>query len=318
VDNVVEVSTSTPETSTSNNGATDRVVVPPLVDLALDKSHAGPFTVGQQGTYTLAVVNNGPTPDPGPQTVTDTLPAGLSFVSGAGEGWRCTAAASTVTCVRAGSLPVGASTAVTLVVAVGPEAAPSVVNTAAVATPSEETTTTNNTDTDPTVVIPVSVLTLDKSVVTQDGDLVTYRITVGNTGPNATSAPIVVVDPLPEGLVFVAVSGAGWTCAEGSTVTCSFAASIPVGGTADFELQAQLVADPGQEVRNEASIVDGEGTVVSDDAVVTSPEVDGGSGGGSGSGGLADSGADVARQLALALLLLVLGAAAVRRGYDVR
>jgi uncharacterized repeat protein (TIGR01451 family) len=316
VDNVVDVATSTPESSTSNNRATDRVVVPALVDLALDKSHAGSFTVGQQGTYTLAVVNNGPTADPGPQTITDTLPTGLSFVSASGQGWSCSATGPVVTCVRAAALPVGATAAVSLVVAVGPQAAPSVVNAASVATPSQETTTTNNADADPTVVIPVSVLTLDKSVAGVDGDLVTYTITVGNTGPNATVAPIVVVDPLPEGLVFEAVAGAGWVCSQGQTVTCTYAASLAVSGEASFELAARLVADAGDEVRNVASIVSGNGTVVSDDAVVTSPDQGGGSaGGGDGgaSGGLADSGADVARQVGLALLLVVLGAASVVR-----
>ncbi|MCU0283278.1 MAG: DUF11 domain-containing protein, partial [Candidatus Nanopelagicales bacterium] len=206
--------------------------------------------------------------------------------------------------------------AVSLVVAVGPQAAPSVVNAASVATPSQETTTTNSADADPTVVIPVSVLTLDKSVAGVDGDLVTYTITVGNTGPNATVAPIVVVDPLPEGLVFEAVAGAGWVCSQGQTVTCTYAASLAVSGEASFELAARLVADAGDEVRNVASIVSGNGTVVSDDAVVTSPDQGGGSaGGGDGgaSGGLADSGADVARQVGLALLLVVLGAASVVR-----
>jgi uncharacterized repeat protein (TIGR01451 family) len=315
VENVVDVTTSTPETTTDNNRATDRVVVPPLVDLAINKSHAGSFTVGQQGTYTLAVTNAGPTPDPGPQTITDTLPTGLSFVSAAGPGWACSAAGATVTCVREAVLQVGASAAVSLVVAVGPEAAPSAVNTASVSTPSSETTTANNTDADPTVVIPVSVLTIDKSVADLDGDLVTYLVVVANTGPNATSAPIVVVDPLLEGLSFVSVAGSGWACSEGRTVTCTFAAPLPVGGEAAFELVARLVADPGVTVRNVASIIDGESTVVTDDAVVTSPTEGGGSGGGAGSGGLADSGADMARQLALALLLLVLGAAAVQRAH---
>ena len=84
--NVVVGSTATPEVTTDNNTAKDVVDVPPLVDLALDKSHTGDFTVGQEGTYTLTLTNNGPTSDPGPQTITDTLPAGLTYVEAAGDG----------------------------------------------------------------------------------------------------------------------------------------------------------------------------------------------------------------------------------------
>lgn len=309
-ENVVVVKTTTPEMSTDDNRATDLVIVPPLVDLAIDKSHTGSFTVGQQGTYTVTVVNDGPTPDPGPQTITDTLPTGLSYVSAAGEGWACSAAAATVTCVRAAALGVGASSTVALVVAVGPAAAPSVLNTASVSTPSTETTTTNNTDSDLTPVTPVSVLTIAKDAVEVDDVVVTYRITVGNKGPSATSAPIVVSDPLPDGLELVSVGGDGWTCASGRTVTCTFAASLPVGSAAGFELVARLTADPGDEVVNVASIVGGSGTVVSDEASVISPDE---SDSGGSDGGLADTGADIAGRVALALLLLVIGAAAVQR-----
>ena len=178
------------------------------------------------------------------------------------------------------------------------------------ATPSTETSTVNNTDSDPTTVIPVSVLTIVKDVEGIDGDRVTYLITVGNTGPNATTAPIVVSDPLPNGLEFVGWSGDGWACTEGQVVTCTHPASLPVGGSAAFELMTRLTADPGTEVQNVASVVGGgpDGGVVSDDAVVVTPDKpsDG------SSGGLADTGAQVGGLLLLALALLGMGWVAVR------
>src|SRR5688572_32344696 len=44
------------------------------------------------------VRNVGTLPAPGPMTLTDTLPAGLTYVSGTGSGWSCSAAEQTVTC----------------------------------------------------------------------------------------------------------------------------------------------------------------------------------------------------------------------------
>jgi uncharacterized repeat protein (TIGR01451 family) len=310
VENVVVGSTATPESTTKNNTATDPVTVPPLVDLAIDKAHTGSFTVGTNGTYTLTVTNNGPTDDPGPQTITDTLPTGLTYVSGTGSGWSCSAAGQAVTCKRSANLAVGATSIVTLIVGVGPAAAPSVVNTATVTTPSTETSTLNNTDSDATTVIPVSVLTIVKDVAEVDGDQVTYLITVGNSGPNATTAPIVVSDPLPSGLQFISVSGDGWACTEGQVVTCTYGASLQVGGSASFELMTRLTADPGTEVENVASVVGSnpDGGVVSDDAVVVTPDKPEGD---SSSRGLADTGATVGSFGLLALAMLVLGGAAV-------
>ena len=81
VDNTATVDSTTPETDPSDNSSTDHVTVPPLVDLAISKSHRDPVSVGHQATYRLTVVNHGPTADPGPVRVTDPLPDGLTFVS---------------------------------------------------------------------------------------------------------------------------------------------------------------------------------------------------------------------------------------------
>ena len=59
------------------------------------------FGVGSDGTWTLEVTNTGPTPDPGPVTVTDTLPPGVTYVSATGDGVACDATGQTVTCTIA-------------------------------------------------------------------------------------------------------------------------------------------------------------------------------------------------------------------------
>ena len=72
-------------------------VQPPNADLALAKTGSpASQLVGKNVTYTLSVKNNGPADATG-VTITDTLPAGLNFVSGAG----CSAAGQVVTCTIA-------------------------------------------------------------------------------------------------------------------------------------------------------------------------------------------------------------------------
>ena len=96
-------------------------------DLFIAKTHVNPFVVGANGTYSIALGNNGLT-SVGPITVTDTLPATVTFVSAAGTGWTCVAAGRVVTCTTTSSLP----GAITVTVVPGVDAAPSVTNNAAV------------------------------------------------------------------------------------------------------------------------------------------------------------------------------------------
>ena len=59
-------------------------------------------------------------------------------------------------------------------------------------------------------------LKLDKRVVSgakvQVGDLVRYRLQVSNKGPGVAPTPIVLRDPLPQGLELVSATGKGWQC----------------------------------------------------------------------------------------------------------
>ncbi|MDQ2947414.1 MAG: DUF11 domain-containing protein, partial [Acidobacteriota bacterium] len=73
--------------------------------LAFTKTHVGNFTQGQVGaTYTITVSNTGTALAPGPFTVTDTLPAGLTPTGAVGTGWTCMIAAQAVTCARTNPL----------------------------------------------------------------------------------------------------------------------------------------------------------------------------------------------------------------------
>ncbi len=99
--------------------------------LTITKTDNGPFTVGTNGTYTLTVKNVGTTATSGAITVTDMLPAGLTFITGTGTNWSCSASGQMVTCTNTvDSIAVNGTSTITLTVSVGVGAAPSVSNTA--------------------------------------------------------------------------------------------------------------------------------------------------------------------------------------------
>ncbi|BDT58863.1 hypothetical protein MasN3_23570 [Massilia varians] len=77
-------------------------------DLAIRKTQAGEFKLGNEITYTLTVSNEGARADNKVQ-VTDTLPAALAYVSAGGLDWTCAVAGQTVTCKYGKALAPGAS-----------------------------------------------------------------------------------------------------------------------------------------------------------------------------------------------------------------
>jgi uncharacterized repeat protein (TIGR01451 family) len=212
----------------------------PVVDLRISNSHTGSFNAGGTGVYTLRVTNDAVAIDPelSTVTVTDTLPAGFSFVSAAGTGWSCGAAGQLVTCTHAPPLAPGASFAdLSITVAVDASAAPLSVNNAAVSSGSYDLNAANNTATDPTTVIPLSpTLVIAKvSRVLSDpvndtmnpkripGSLIEYSITVTNGGPGVVDAStLVITDAVPANTeLYVSTAG-------GSPV--EFADGVPASG----------------------------------------------------------------------------------------
>lgn len=147
--NVATVTTTSPQPGGNPPPGTSTVDVLAKSDLAIVKTHdGGPWKIGGTGTWNVRVTNNGPSDNPGPITVIDTLPNGNEFLSAAGDGWTCTASGRTVTCVHATGLVVGQSAEFSIRVSVVTGAAPSVVNPAEVTSPIPDTDPSNNTATD--------------------------------------------------------------------------------------------------------------------------------------------------------------------------
>ncbi len=138
ISNTAVVTAATPEApeTGADNVSTVTNEVPPSVALGIEKELTSPLVAGRSGGYRLVVTNFGPTPDPGPVTVTDELPAGLTVRS-----WRldeaagsCDGSGRLLTCILVG-LQVGESVEIGLVVSVAASASGTLVNTATASSP---------------------------------------------------------------------------------------------------------------------------------------------------------------------------------------
>src|SRR5712692_4151731 len=97
----------------------------------ITKTDNGPFTVGTNGAYTVTVKNVGTIATSGAITVTDPLPTGLTFITGTGMNWTCSASGQNVICTNTvDSIAVNGTSTLTLTVSVGVGAVPSVANMA--------------------------------------------------------------------------------------------------------------------------------------------------------------------------------------------
>ncbi len=246
----------------ANNTSTDTDQIAVSSDLSIAITDA-PDPVAPSGTetYTVTVTNNGPSTATG-LTVTDTLPAGSTFVSAAGAGWTCTQAALVVTCTRP-TLPPGGAPPIAIIVTM-PAAPGTATDTATVASTSADPTPGNNSAMQMTT-IAVVVVSTDLSITLVDApdpvvaaQPLTYTATVTNNGANP-AANLVVTDMIPAGTTFVSAMGAGWVCAFAApTVTCTRAA-LAVGAAPPISI---VVTAPN------------EGGMLSDTATVSTSTTD--------------------------------------------
>lgn len=115
-------------------------------DLGITMTSSGSFTPSELVSYTMTVNNHGPIVEPGPITIIDTLPTGLTFVAGS-VGWSCLATGQVVACTQNTSLAVNATTTLTLTAQINVGAPNSITNSATVSGQSNDTATANNTAT---------------------------------------------------------------------------------------------------------------------------------------------------------------------------
>jgi uncharacterized repeat protein (TIGR01451 family) len=258
------------DSNAGNNTSSDPTTINGVPDLTIVKTHAGNFTQGQNGTYTITATNSGGAATSGTITVSDTLPAGLTYVSATGTGWTCGAAGQVVTCTRSDALAAGASyPAITLTISVAPNSALSLTNTATVSG-GGQTNTSNDSSSNPTTVNGVADVTIAKTHTGNftRGSTGSYTLTVSNAGGAATSGTVTVTDTLPTGLSYVVATGTGWTCgAAGQVVTCTRSDALAAGASYPaITLVASVLQTAASSVTNTGSVSGGGQTNTANDS----------------------------------------------------
>jgi len=109
-------------------------------------------------------------------------------------------------------------------------------------------------------VLPQAVLQLTKAHLGTFavGSTGQYRLTVHNAGSTESPGPLLLTDTLPDGLSYAAAAGTGWTCAAGTTVSCSHPAALAAGASTELVLTVQVLPaafDPiSRQIRNTATV----------------------------------------------------------------
>ncbi len=191
------VLTAVANSVTITNTATLTVTGGAGADIAVSKAHNGNFNVGTNGTFNIAVFNIGSAvPSGAIITMTDTLPAGLTFVSAAGPGFTCGYSAPTVTCFRTSGMAFGEVSVINLVVT--PTAAGVALNTATVTlTGATDVNPTNNSSSDAVVIEAGSAQTVSETLSTVTADPTTApadnttNVNVTVTVRNSANQPVV-------------------------------------------------------------------------------------------------------------------------------
>jgi uncharacterized repeat protein (TIGR01451 family) len=184
----------------SAGGSGAAYVFGPAADLEMDKAaDVSDPDPGDTVVFTLTATNQGPGGAPG-VVVTDTLPAGLTYV-----GNDCGAAFASPTLTwTIGALANLASATCQLTVTVDAGASGTIVNTAAV-DGDEFDPQTNNNDDDATLTVKVADLEIQKTVdnaAPTPGETVVFTLTATNQGPSGATG-VAVTDTLPAGLTYV-------------------------------------------------------------------------------------------------------------------
>ena len=186
----------------------------------------------------MAVSNIGSGTTTDPIVVTDTLPTGMTFSNGGGDGFTCSASGQTVTCIRTTpSLDPGASANFVIDVLVATDAPPQVNNAIEVGGGGGFVDPPSG---DPGTAVDPPKLGVTKTVkehTVRIGHNFTYLIDVTNTGTR-TASNVTVLDTLPSSVELVSITPGSPTCTGTVTISCNLG-DLPVGQTMTVEVQVE-------------------------------------------------------------------------------
>lgn len=241
--NVATVSSAVPDPDSVNNTASESTTINPSAGLSVTKIDvADPVTIGDDILYSIVVSNAGLSTATS-VVLTDTLPAGATFVSATPTQGSCPAPAGGILTCNLGDLP-AASTA-TVGVVITPVATGTHTNSVSVVSPTPDPNPGDNAAVETTEVETAADLRVSKSDSPDPvlvGSTLTYTITVANLGPS-TATNVVVTDELPATVTFVSATPSQGSCnpLAGSTLTCDLG-SILDGGNATVSVDVTPTA----------------------------------------------------------------------------
>jgi uncharacterized repeat protein (TIGR01451 family) len=248
--NQAGVSASQSDPVPGNNAASATTAIIAQADVLARKfDSSDPVVAGQGLIYTLVVTNAGPSRAIG-TTVSDTLPAEVSFSSTSAG---CIQSGGTVTC-SAGGLAPGSSRAFTVAVTVLPLVAHGVVitNSAAVSANEPDPASVNNTAVESTTIDRLADISISKTATPDPviaGQALTYTLTITNAGPS-DAAGVVITDTLPGGVVFAAAAG----CTENAGVVSCAVGGLGAGATAQRTVVVTVAAGTTGPLANTAAV----------------------------------------------------------------
>jgi uncharacterized repeat protein (TIGR01451 family) len=242
--NTAIVNSPTLDTNLVNNTSPPvTTIVTPVADLAAGKSGQATIAATSNLVYTISITNFGPSTAAG-VVVTDSLPAGATFVSAPGGVNN-----SGIVSWSLGSLTAGQVSNLTLTVTA--PASGSLTNTATVNSPTLDSNLMNNTSSPvTTTVTPMADVAVTESgpATVFAGTNFSYTVTVTNLGSSAASN-VVVSDNLPTNTIFVTTTGGGTN--DNGIVTWPTIPALTNGGT--FTFTVTVTAPPSGPLTNTVS-----------------------------------------------------------------
>ncbi len=183
--------------------------------------------------------------------LTDDLPAGVTFDSATTSQGSCSQASGTVTCPL-GTLASGANATVTI--RVRPQSAGSVTNNASVSSNIFEPNPSDNSTSAETTVNPAADLAVTKADSPDPvpaGELLTYSLTIHNSGPSGATG-VQLTDDLPAGVTYSSATPSQGSCSEAAgTVSCPLG-TIASGQGATVEIKVRPQSEGS--ITNNASV----------------------------------------------------------------
>ncbi|MCX7423126.1 MAG: hypothetical protein NT013_26815 [Planctomycetia bacterium] len=243
----------------SNNSDTEPTVVITRTDLEVVKTDdVDPVTAGNLLTYTMVVTNHGPSDATG-VSVSDPLPAGVTFVSATTTQGSVTVANGTLTGTL-GNIANAATATITVTVRVNPSTTTNLNNTATVTGREPDPTPSNNISSQPTVVIrrtDLEIVKTDDVDPVTAGNLLTYTMVVTNHGPSDATG-VSVSDPLPVGVTFVsATTTQGTVSATNGTLTGTLG-NLANNATATITVTVRVNPSTTTNLNNTATVTGNE------------------------------------------------------------